>query len=64
VSGFGALIRQTNSRFEELTREMNQRFEELTREMGSRFEEMTRTTRAIAGLVAQESDKLQALLRS
>ncbi len=60
---FEELTREMNHRFEELTREMNHRFEELTREMNDRFDVMLRNHRAIAGLVVQESEKIQALLR-
>jgi len=63
LSGFGAVVRQMNSRFEELVREMNRSFEEMTRQLNRSFEEVNRTHRAIAGLVVQESEKIQALLR-
>lgn len=59
VSGFGALVREMNRGFEA----MNRRFEELIREMNRNFDVINRTHRAIAGLVVQESEKIQALLR-
>jgi hypothetical protein len=63
VSGFGELVREMNRGFEEMTRQLNRGFEEMTRQLNRSFEDVNRTHRAIAGLVVQESEKIQALLR-
>jgi len=77
ASGLGALAREMrhsfeamDARFEQTAREisrgfdaMDARFEQLMREMNRSFEQISRTHRAIAGLVVQESEKIQALLR-
>jgi hypothetical protein len=63
ISGLGAVARgfdAMDARFAESTREMNRGFEKTDRGL----EELSRTHRAIAALVVQESEKIQALLRT
>jgi hypothetical protein len=74
ISGLGTLAREMDRTRGEVNRgfeAMDRRFEETRGEvsrafeaMDRRFEEISRLNRAVAGLVVQESEKIQTLLRT